>query len=107
MSWEDVRGPPVEGAATRAADVGALAARVSRDTPKVLVQGVGTGDFAVPLTALLSALLNGIGGSGRSDSQNDGSSSNKLHVVGEMEVFGYEMRVQVGKKRWYTKTAPV
>jgi hypothetical protein len=81
---KDLRGPPVEGATTRAADVGALGAREARDAPQVLVQSVGTGDLVVPLTALLSALLNGVSGSGRGNTQHDSSGSSKeLHVVGK------------------------
>ena len=59
MDCRRLRGPPVESAAAQTVDVRALAARVSRNTPQVLVQSVGAGDLAVPLTALLSALLDG------------------------------------------------
>jgi hypothetical protein len=79
--WNDLRGPPVEGATAQAVDVRALGAGVARDAPKVLVQSVGTGDLAVPLTALLCALLNGGGRSSRGNAQHDGSSSKELHVV--------------------------
>jgi hypothetical protein len=81
---KDLRGPPVEGAAACTADVGALRAREARDAPQVLVQSVGTGDLVVPLTALLSALLNDVSGSGRGNTQHDGSSSSKeLHIAGK------------------------
>ena len=78
---KNLRGPPVEGATAQAVNVRALGAGVARDAPQVLVQSVGTGDLAVPLTALLSALLNGGGRSGRGNAQHDGSSSKELHVV--------------------------
>ena len=77
-----LRGPPVEGAAAQAVDVGALGASVAGDAPQVLVQSVGTGDLTVPLSALLSALLDSGGGSGRGHAQHDGSSSKELHVAG-------------------------
>lgn len=79
--WNDLRGPPVEGATAQAVDVRALRASVAGDAPQVLIQSVGTGDLAVPLTALLSALLNGGGRSGRGNAQHDGSSSKKLHLA--------------------------
>jgi hypothetical protein len=79
--WNDLRGPPVEGATAQAVDVRALGTGVAGDAPKVLVQSVGTGDLAVPLTALLSALLNGSSRSGRGNAQHDGSSSKELHLA--------------------------
>lgn len=79
--WQDLRGPPVQSVAAQAVDVGALRTGVAGDAPKVLVQSVGTGDLAVPLTALLSALLNGGSRGGRGNTQHNSSSSKELHAV--------------------------
>lgn len=79
-----LRGPPVESAAAQAGDVGALRAGVARDAPQVLVESVGTGDLAVPLAALLSALFNRGSRSGRGDgAEHDSGSSEELHLAGE------------------------
>lgn len=74
--------PPVQSSAAEGVDVGALGASVAGDTPEVLVQGVGASDLAVPLTALLGALLNGGSRGSRGNAQHDGSSSKELHIVG-------------------------
>lgn len=58
-----------------------MRASVAGDAPEVLVQSVGAGDLAVPLAALLSALLNCGSRGGRGNTQHNSSSSKELHGV--------------------------